>query len=197
MKRCVSCSDRHADRVGAPRHGVATVWIIAAFPAMAVLLCLVLETANLWMARVELRNALDAASLSAVKTWGEGGTTVAARTEGQVTAGLNTVTGSTVVLGLNTGGGTNGNGPNTGDTLLGSITGAPGALTFDCNGVPNCGGGIDFGVRTSLTMQVNSICDTVFGTTVGPFNVTSVSYARFPCANGPPELVRIQTFTCP
>lgn len=419
MKRCVSSSDRHANRAAHRRHGVATVWIIASFPAMAVLLCLVLETANLWMARVELRNALDAAALSAVKTWGEGGSTAAARLEGQVTAGLNTVTGSPVVLGLNVGGGTNGNGPNTGDILLGSITGTPGALTFDCNGTASCitgtvnltiavetdpsgdtfadpttasgdaettfrvesftqtlgagavlqsvefdlspmmitpvsgggagipvpddgffeitdggpdvnsgignpstkpaligvnlsgvastfaytggngvdefssarvtfvggispglpatnqfffgtdtdqvggdtggsggttaqdfggefgtdgggGGGTDpftstgatvrvtvsgqtftgtltrinddrselvivgnltggdsFGVRTSSTTQVNSICDTVFGTTVGPFNVTSIAYARFQCTSGPPELVRIQTFTCP
>lgn len=164
---------------------------------MAVLLCLVLEVSNLWMARVELRNALDAAALSGVKTWGEGGATATARNDAQVTAGLNTVTGSPVVLDLNAGGGTNGNGANTGNLLLGTIAGVPGALTFDCNGVPNCAGGDDFGVRATVTMQVNSICDTVFGTVVGPFNVTSVSYARFPCPNGPPELVRIQTFTCP
>ena len=197
MKRCVTRTDRRTRRVGARRHGVATVWIIASFPAIACLLCVVLEFANLWMARVELRNALDAAALSAVKTWGEGGSTIAARMDGQTAAALNTVTGTPVTLGLNTGGGTNGNGANTGNTLLGTIAGVPGALTFDCNGVPNCAGGDDFGVRTSLTMQVNSVCDTVFGSAIGPFNVTSVSYARFPCPNGPPELIRIQTFTCP
>lgn len=427
MKRCVTSLDRHENHAVGPRRGVATVWIIASVPALACLLCLVLEVANLWMARVELRNALDAAALSAVKTWGEGGSTISARMDGQTAAALNTVTGSPVALGLNTGGGTNGNGPSTGDILLGTITGTPGALTFNCNGTPSCvtgtvnitiavetdssgdtfadpdagnntptsgsgdaestfrlesftqtlgvgavlqsiefdlapmmitpttgggagipvsddgffdlraignndnnrsignpstkptliglnasgvvptfafsggnnvdqftsalvsfgagispgapatnqfffgtdtdrvggntggvggvtaqdfggefgtdgggGGGTDpftstgatvrvtvsgqtftgtltrindnrselvivgnltggdaFGVRTSSTTQVNSICDSVFGTSVGPFNVTSISYARYLCTNGPPELVRIQTFTCP
>lgn len=165
---------------------------------MIVLLCLVLEVGNLWMARVELRNALDSSALSAVKTWGEGASTISARQEGQATAALNTVTGTSVVLGLNTGGGANGNGANTGDILLGEITGAPGAFTFDCTGTANCGAGTEgFGVRMSRTMQVTSVCDTIFGTTVGPFNVTSLSYARFQCPNGPPELVRIQTFVCP
>lgn len=402
------------------RAGIATVWIIAGVPAMACLLCLVIEVGNLWLARVELRNALDAAALSAVKTWGEGGSTAAARLEGQTTAGLNTITGTSLTLGLNSGGGINGNASNTGDILLGAISGTPGALTFDCNGTPSCttgtvnltiavetdssgdtfadpttatgdaetsfriesftqtlgtgavlqsvefdlsgmqvtpvsgggagipqaddgifdlraignsdnnfsignpntkpsligvnlsgttptftfsggngtdqftsalvsfspsispglpatnqfffgtdtdevggnvggGGGVtaqdfggdfgtdggggsgndpftstgatvrvtvsgqtftgtlirvsadrsevtivgnltggdSFGVRTSATVAVNGVCDTLFGTSVGPFNVTSLSYARYQCSNGPPELVRIQTFTCP
>lgn len=426
MKRCVTRYDRRLHRVGVCRYGVATIWIIASIPAVICLLCVVLEFANLWMARVELRNALDAAALSAVKTWGEGGSTLEARQEGQDTAALNTITGVPVMLDLNSGGGANGNASSSGDILLGSISGTPGALTFDCNGTASCqggtvnltiavetnpsgdtfadpttvtgdaetsfriesfsvtpdssgvlpvvflqsiefdlstmqitptsgggagvpvvddgffdlrgispsdnaggignpnlkptlvgvnttgslpafaytggnlvdqftsvlvtfappltpglpantqfyfgtdtdrvggniggGGGVAaqdfggefgtdssgssgndpftstgatvratiaggptftgtltrvsadrselmlsgvlpsgdaFGVRTSSTTQVSSICDSVFGTSVGPFNLTSISYARFPCPNGPPELVRIQTFTCP
>ena len=126
-------------------------------PALACLLCLVLEVANLWMARVELRNALDASALSAVKTWGEGGSTLAARVEGQTTAGLNTITGSSVVLGLNAGGGTNGNDVNTGDILLGAITGTPGALTFDCNGTASCVTGT---VNLTIAVETNPSGDT-------------------------------------
>lgn len=122
----------------ANRRGISTVWIIASVPALLTLLCLVLEVANLWLARVELKNAVDAAALSGVKTWGEGSSTAAARTETQSTAAMNTVVGTAVALDLNSGAGTNGNGANTGDILLGTISGTPGALTFNCNGTPSC-----------------------------------------------------------
>lgn len=170
MKRCVAGTDRLRHRVGVCRHGVATVWIIASIPAIACLLCVVLEFANLWMARVELRNALDAAALSAVKTWGEGGSTIAARQEGQNTAALNTVTGVPVALALNTGGGANGNGPGTGDILLGTITGTPGALTFDCNGTPSCvTGTINLTIAVETDPSGDTFADPDAGAGAPPF----------------------------
>lgn len=137
-KTAVAQRDENARCVLTRRRGVSTVWIIASVPALATLLCLVLEVANLWLARVELKNAVDAAALSGVKTWGEGGSTGAARLETQSTAAMNTVVGSAVSLDLNAGAGINGNNLSTGDILLGSISGAPGALTFNCNGTPSC-----------------------------------------------------------
>jgi len=49
------------------RRGVATLWLILALPLFLIILGALLEIANLWLARIELKNGLDAASLEAVK----------------------------------------------------------------------------------------------------------------------------------
>ncbi|MCS7303479.1 MAG: pilus assembly protein TadG-related protein, partial [Thermoguttaceae bacterium] len=61
------------------RRGIATFWLLLFVPVFLVLLGLVVNVANLWLARVELETALEAAALAAVKEWGEnlsGGTSI-------------------------------------------------------------------------------------------------------------------------
>ncbi|MCY2991718.1 MAG: pilus assembly protein TadG-related protein [Planctomycetota bacterium] len=60
------------------RRGVATVWLIAAAPALLVLLALVTEIGNVWLARIELGNAVEAGALAGAKAWGDAGTDTAA-----------------------------------------------------------------------------------------------------------------------
>jgi uncharacterized membrane protein len=181
-----------------PRGGIAVLWVILAVPAILTLFLLVLDVANLWLARIELRNALDAAALSGAKTWGEGGTTNNARTDAQTTAALNTVIGNTVTLSLNeNAGATNGNSASTGDIILGTITVSGGVQTFNWCGTPDCPtGAAMYAVRTSATVSVESLFDSWFGTSFGPFDITSSSYAQYACsATGPPQLVKVDTLT--
>ena len=55
----------------ARRSGIALLKILLLIPVVITLLVLVLEVANLWVARLELENALEAAALAAVKEWGD------------------------------------------------------------------------------------------------------------------------------
>jgi Flp pilus assembly protein TadG len=82
------------------RRGAITVWLILAIPVLMTLFCLLLEVGNLWLARIELTNALESSSLAAVKEWGDngGGDTWIPRNVGNTYAMANTVNGSIVDL---------------------------------------------------------------------------------------------------
>ncbi len=75
------------------RRGISTLWLILTLPTFVVLLWFAFEIANLWLARVEVENALEAAALAAVKQWGDagGGPTSVPREVGVAYAGANTV----------------------------------------------------------------------------------------------------------
>jgi Flp pilus assembly protein TadG len=62
-------------------------------PIMLIMLGIVVNVANLWLARIELENALEAAALAAVKEWGDagGGATDAPRDVGVAYAAANSV----------------------------------------------------------------------------------------------------------
>src|SRR6185503_11453281 len=53
------------------RRGSATLWMIIWLPCLLTLFCVLVGVANLWLARVELENALEASALAAVKQWGD------------------------------------------------------------------------------------------------------------------------------
>jgi len=55
------------------RRGSATLWLIIWMPALLVLFLVLTGIANLWLARVEVENGLEAAALAAVKNWGDFG----------------------------------------------------------------------------------------------------------------------------
>ena len=67
-------------RAGRQRCGIATLWIIIAGPALLALLVLVTDIANLWLARVELENAVEAAALAGANVWGDGADDASNRT---------------------------------------------------------------------------------------------------------------------
>ena len=75
------------------RKGITTLWMIITLPVLLILLCILVGVAQLWLARVELENALEAAALAAVKQWGDasGGATAPARQVGVDYALVNTV----------------------------------------------------------------------------------------------------------
>lgn len=112
--------------------------MIVALPAVMTLFVVVLDISHIWLARSELKSALDAAALSAIKTWGEGGSTAQARFDANDAMSTNTVLGSAISLDTTTGGCTNGNVASGGEILLGSVTDGGGAITFDCLGSPSC-----------------------------------------------------------
>ncbi len=178
------------------RRGIATIWIILALPALTTLLVVLMDVSNVWLAKTELKNAMDAASLSGAKTWGEGGSTLQARLAVFNASNTNTVLGSVIPLDIAEGGCANGNVSSTSEIVLGSITDTGTVLQFNCNTTPNCGGGIPFAVRTRKTIQINSVASSLFSFVLGPYDVTAESYARYACPAGPPQLVRVESVVC-
>lgn len=120
------------------RRGIATIWVIVSMPALLTLLVVLIDVANVWLAKIELKNALDAAALSGVKSWGEGNSTAQSRLDANDAFNTNTILGSAFSLVTAEGGCTNGNVISTGDLLFGSTTDSGGTITFNCNGVPAC-----------------------------------------------------------
>src|SRR5262245_65509190 len=85
------------------RRGSATLWMVMWLPCLMVLFCVLVGVANLWLARIELENALESAALAAVKQWGDagGGNTLVPRQEGVAYAHANSVRRNPVGLGTN------------------------------------------------------------------------------------------------
>jgi hypothetical protein len=127
------------------RRGVVTLWLILALPVLLLLLIFLIEIGNIWRARVELENALEAAALAAVKEWGDssGTANLAARNVGVTYAAANTVTGSPVIITTNH---NPGNSPTfndspAGDLIFGAITTDAIPWVFCGNRQPSCGEG--------------------------------------------------------
>lgn len=141
------------------RSGVAVLWLIAAGPAILMFLCIMVEVANVWNARVKLEVALESAALAGVKTWaelteadtvpdphdspGEFAKTSAARNAAVAAAAANNVAGMSIVLdrneaddGIDDVGYDNAN--CTGDLLLGGFP-TTGSTDFNVTAAVGCG----------------------------------------------------------
>jgi Flp pilus assembly protein TadG len=124
------------------RRGAIVVWFIVATPVLLTLLCVMLEVANLYLARQELHNALEAAAQAAVKDWADngGGDTLQSRIVGNSYALANTINGVPVDLSsidptLNYAGPgqpCNQNTCNSGVLVFGAITSDNPDCEFDC-----------------------------------------------------------------
>lgn len=55
----------------ASRRGISLLWLILSFPALILFLVFVVEIGNVWLARLELEQSLEASALAAVKEWAE------------------------------------------------------------------------------------------------------------------------------
>ena len=146
---------RHRSSTGAARcrsrAGIATLWVILMLPVVFLMLVFAVEIGNLWLARVELENALESAALAAVKEWhadaGASDTTIP-RQIGQSFALANTVRGVPVTIGDNYVAATATN-PNenasylfpTGNLIFGGISGTDPDTVFDTTTLPACGVG--------------------------------------------------------
>lgn len=141
-------SIRPAGRRG-KRPGISTIWVIPSLPAVMTIVVMVVDVGRVWLARSELKNALDAAALSGIKTWGEGGTTAQARADANDAMSANTILGTTATLDITEGGCTNGNVASTGEVVLGVVTDNAGVFTFDCNQLPCPAATIVFAIDTA------------------------------------------------
>lgn len=150
----------------AARRGVATVWLVLFLPLFLLMLCFVIESGNLWMARSELESALEAAALAAVKEWGDtsGGSTSTARQVGQSVAAANTVRGTSLVIGQNyTAGGANNENtnitfpPNTANLIFGALTSTSPTVVFCPTVTPSCGlGTVLLDASSNASMQADN-----------------------------------------
>lgn len=134
------------------RRGAVMIWFIVALPVLLTLLCVVLEVGNLYLARSELQNAMEAAAQAAVKDWAENGNIPQARNVGNAYAMANTINGEVVDLTtvddnafpLNQNGGNSPNQNNSNDGVLvfGAITNDTTEFVFNCCTAPQpCGAG--------------------------------------------------------
>jgi Flp pilus assembly protein TadG len=193
---------RSVRRLSRERRGLATLWLIVAGPALMTLLIFVADVANIWLARVELENALESAALAGVKEWGDAGfpDTQAARTVAVSYANANTIVGTPLVITDNydNGGGANQNGPQTGNLIFAAVTSASSPYNLNAGIVGSCGGGGNGGaVIAQSTAPVPSLADSLFGVPLGPYSVQSQATARYNCSNNQPELIRVGTLTYP
>jgi hypothetical protein len=174
---------------------------------MLTLQCLVVEIANLWLARIELTDALEASALAAVKQWrmdldqDAQADTLDARHVGPTYAAANTVGGVPVLIGLNydpapTSGDENGNASCAGELIFGVIADNAPEFTFCTNQAAS--GDDDLAVRAQATASVPSLCSQMFGIGIGPFSVSSRADALYNKGDSQPRLYEIlpQNFHC-
>jgi Flp pilus assembly protein TadG len=175
---------------------VVTVWIILAGPAFLALLVFVLEVANIWLARVELENALGATALAAVKEWGDagGGDTLCPRDVGVAYAAANTLVGVPLSITNNyRQGPPNENDLCTGNLIFGAIVTQEIPYVFDASVTPS------YAVRAQATVEVKSLFCELCGISLGPFFVTAKETAVYDCQTRCPRLIKInpENFYCP
>lgn len=124
--------------------------MLLAVPALVTLLCVVAEVGNLWLARTELTNAMEASALAAVKEWGDngGGDTWGPRNVGNAYAMANTINGDIVdltrvddnmfPLNYDPAEQCNQNACNRGVLVFGAIVDDDPEFVFDCCETPSC-----------------------------------------------------------
>ncbi len=190
------------------RRGAVTLWTILFLPVLVILFAVMIEGVNLWLARVELENALEASALAAVKEWAEGGGgpaagwTDTARGVGRQYAFANKINAVPVAIDKNIGGFGGGN-PNenlscAGDLIFGAIT-LESPYVFDAGEVPSCSAPINFAVRAQATVTVPSLICTFCDIDFGPFQVSACTTAMYDCGLQRPRLIRVEpeNFLCP
>ena len=121
--------------------GAITLWLILLMPVLVILLLFVADIGQIWVARVELENAMEAASLAAVKEWGDsgGGSTWKPRQVGVMFAAANTVHDHPVEIQPNfSEHRINGNASCEGDLIFGAVTSRHRPWVFNANLTPGC-----------------------------------------------------------
>jgi hypothetical protein len=164
------------------RRGWTTLWLVIWLPVLMVLLCGLVAVANLWLARVELENALESAALAAAKEWGDadGDDPRGAREIGVQFAAANTVRGQR--LDLETGG----------EFKFGEIDDSdPDHVVFIAGATGHSGAKL--AVRAQASVQVPVMGLPFLGAT-GPSCVQSKATAEYDCHSRRVRLVRVDEF---
>ncbi|WP_417390079.1 hypothetical protein [Gimesia sp.] len=129
------------------RRGIAILWLILWGSMFLTFFCVVLEVATLWQAHIEIKNAMDAAALAAVKDWGVSGVgpTNIPRNVGVAYTEANPILGTVFTPQTNLGtvsvGNPNANDSNTGNFVFGAINGVTAPITFNGNASVSCAAG--------------------------------------------------------
>ncbi len=206
-----SCSN-HWWKSSPERRGVITLIVILIFPVIMSLFGGMVDLARLWQARTELTTALDAAVLSGVKTWSEGGNSTAnrsdARDDALEAAAANTVVGQNVnspstaepvTLNANEGVGVdaNDNASPDGELVLGALQTSGGGTiyTFCSNSSP--GGSSSFAIRARKTVTVHSIWKELLGVNVASLSSTAESAGAILAGAAEHLHVQVISSTCP
>ncbi len=175
------------------RQGVAALWVILTIPIMVILTVIVVEVGNLWLARMELENALEAAVLAGAEEWGStaGGDTLVSRQVAASFAASNPVRGDAIALDLNYNpAATNDNTSLVGELVFGAATFGPnGTFFFEPLIEPDgsAAGAGDYAVRAQRTVEVSPIVSSLFGYGLPTFEVSAISEARYSGDN--PQLI--------
>lgn len=192
----IGCCWSRGSRSYRARRGIATFWLILFVPVFLVLLGLVVNVANLWLARVELENGLESAALAAVKEWYVSGSTSTATSVGIAYAGANTVRGQPISL-------------TSGAFLFGAIYQAPpsdpicpNGIIFDATITPDCNPTppnplAHYGVLVWANVTVPSIWSNVLGSGFPSGQVQSFVTAVYQCSDTEPRLIRIDRLIKP
>lgn len=169
------------------RQGIATFWLLLFVPVFLILLGLVVNVANLWLARVELENALEAAALAAVKEWANpSDDTTIPQQVGIAYAAANTVRGWPVIL--------------SGGLVFGAVYQAssddptcPNGVILDTTLAPDCAASPPrhFGVLAQASVSVPTLWSTVLGSGFAQGTVKSYAVAIYECDGTQPRLIRI------
>lgn len=194
------------------RRGAVTLWMLIWVPTLLVLFSVLVGVANLWLARVELENALEAAALAAVKEWGDENGANGTLTARQIAAGYaqaNLVRGEQVVIATNYDeNALNQNAqcdlepsPPAGNLLFGSIDDVtdPSEVTFRGDLEPTGSPARKFGVRAQAFAPVPSFLGSSFLGAIGASRIQAKATAVYDSAepNNKAKLIRIDTFLCP
>jgi len=180
------------------------LWLIVVLPVLIFFFGIIVDVSRIWLARVELTNALEAAALSGVKTWErDHGDLSAPRTSAQTAAAANTVIGltsvsgsspqrSTVNLELNGGGNpsNNGNADLYGQILLGKLTPAADGARFEFHPDQTPQDEGEFAVCAQKKIQLQSVWNKFFGNAVGPYHISCNAVAVFNA--GQPRIVAVK-----
>jgi Flp pilus assembly protein TadG len=190
------------------RRGAATVWLLAAAPAILVLLIAVTDLGHLWLATVELETAMEAGALAGAEVWSTGSPTTDVRNAAVAFTGANAVNGMTVVItpnGTPPGpGNPNGNLSCEGNVILGAArfvqVNGP-AYNFDAESPPNInfntgGGPGQRAVRVQATIEIPSLWESICGMPLGPYRISAVADAHAIDFDGHAELIRVVSFRC-
>jgi len=182
------------------RRGIVTLWVILFAPLFVLLLCAVADIGRIWLARVELENAAEAAALAAVQEWGDGGLveTLPARQAGQRLAGANRVDGATVTVDLNHApAGPNNENAGCEGLIFGALSSTSPTVVFDATLAPDCGSGRPGAVQIRVSAPVQSICNNYLGIALGPFRVSAEATAFYECTIMQPRLAHVDSSVCP
>ena len=136
------------------RRGLATVWLILSLPMLLAALCLTVDVGKLWVERAALENAVEAATLAAVRQWNDDGAKLDSRSD-IVSAVQEAVAYAQANL-------VDGQGLELSDRVSGRVRFEFGCIIegrFHPNVAPNCGRGWRPAVRIAVTdFPITSAC---------------------------------------